>query len=59
MRYNFKCPYCGKEVCTNRGDSAWARSRRLMSRQTLSYAHLSCIEAAMPKNKKEVSNSEG
>lgn len=59
MKYNFKCPYCGKQVNPRSDNSAWAKSRRLMGQQTLSYAHLSCVEAAMPKNKKEVPHGEG
>ena len=59
MTYNFICPYCGMKVSPRSKYSAYAYPKRLKGLQTLSYAHLSCVEAAMPKNKKEVSHNEG
>lgn len=59
MRSDYTCPYCGKKVNPRNDDSAWAKSRRLMGSQTLNYAHLHCIEAMMPRNKKEVPHDEG
>lgn len=58
MLYNFICTYCGMSVSPRSKNSAYAYSKRIKGRQTLSYVHLSCVEAAMPKNKKEVFHNE-
>lgn len=50
MMYNYKCPYCGREVTASEGE--YAVSRKVKGVTVKSYAHKSGIAASLPKNKK-------